>query len=50
VAGGTLLAGSTPHEVHASATLRSGNYSVRFRVQATNRAGSSEKSRKVASS
>lgn len=45
VATGSLAAGSSFHEVHASATLREGNYSVRIRVEADNSAGSSEKSR-----
>ena len=47
VSHGTLVGDATSHEVHASATLRSGNDSVRFRVEAANRVGSSEKSHKV---
>jgi hypothetical protein len=47
VGSGTLTGASAAHEVHASASLRSGNYSVRARVQATNRLGTSEKSRKI---
>ena len=42
---GSLAAGSTFHEVHASATLREGSYSLRVRAEADNSAGSSEKSR-----
>jgi hypothetical protein len=47
VGSGTLAAASTAREVHASATLRTGTYSLRLRVRATNRVGSSEKSRKI---
>jgi hypothetical protein len=45
VATGNLPAGTSFHEVHASAMLREGSYTVRMRVEAENSVGSSEKSR-----
>ncbi len=47
VANGKLPASSSAHQVHGSAKLREGNYSVRFMVKADNSAGSSEKSRAI---
>jgi hypothetical protein len=47
VSTGTLPASSTYHDVHASAKLREGSFSVRVRVEAQNSAGASEKSRGV---
>jgi hypothetical protein len=45
VSTGRLPPSSTPHELHGSAKLREGSYSVRARVEASNSAGDSEKSR-----
>ena len=45
IATGKLPGSSTPREIHASARLREGSYSIRVRVEAENSVGSREKSR-----